>query len=350
MKQAGIYNPYWATLGGGEKYTSLVISALLAKNYQVSIFTDQTDLTERVHQRFGVDIQKARIDPLGDELLKTGSMLQKIRFEKTFDLLFWVSDGSVPFMNSRFNLLHFQVPFKKVSGGWKNSLKMTKIHRVICNSKFTKSVIDREYKCQSVVVYPPATMMQKGIKSKTILSVGRFDNLLNAKRQDVLIEAFKKMNLSDWKLTLAGGSLSGSGEISRLEKLIGGDSRIELVVNPTFNEIASLYSKASIYWHAAGYGSDLAKNPEKAEHFGISTVEAMSQGAIPVVFNGGGQVEIVDPGQNGFLWSYPQELIKITYDLTGGKIDLSLLGKNAIKTAGKFSNQNFYDAINQVIS
>ena len=44
------------------------------------------------------------------------------------------------------------------------------------------------------------------------------------------------------------------------------------------------------------------------EHFGISTVEAMSAGAVPIVYRGGGQVEIVRDDENGMLWKTIDEL------------------------------------------
>jgi glycosyltransferase involved in cell wall biosynthesis len=37
------------------------------------------------------------------------------------------------------------------------------------------------------------------------------------------------------------------------------------------------------------------------EHFGISIVEAMSAGAVPVVVGAGGQAEIVEDGVSGLL-------------------------------------------------
>jgi glycosyltransferase involved in cell wall biosynthesis len=53
-------------------------------------------------------------------------------------------------------------------------------------------------------------------------------------------------------------------------------------------------------------------NPEKFEHFGLSTIEAAQFGAVPVVFYGGGQPEIIHHAQNGFLWHTTDELIDHT--------------------------------------
>ena len=56
---------------------------------------------------------------------------------------------------------------------------------------------------------------------------------------------------------------------------------IEFLVNKKNDELWGIYSKAKIYWHASGFGEDLEAHPEFAEHFGISTVEAMGAGAVP---------------------------------------------------------------------
>ena len=43
-----------------------------------------------------------------------------------------------------------------------------------------------------------------------------------------------------------------------------------------------------LFWHAAGLGEDPTTNPDRFEHFGISVVEAMSAGAVPMVYEHGG--------------------------------------------------------------
>ena len=61
-------------------------------------------------------------------------------------------------------------------------------------------------------------------------------------------------------------------------------------------ELRDLYGRASIFWHAAGLGEDPERHPDRYEHFGITTVEAMSAGAVPVVIDAAGQAEIVEQG------------------------------------------------------
>jgi glycosyltransferase involved in cell wall biosynthesis len=57
-----------------------------------------------------------------------------------------------------------------------------------------------------------------------------------------------------------------------------------------------------------GYGEDPERHPERFEHFGMTTAEAMAAGCVPMVIAAGGQVEIVRDGGDGFWWSSPAEL------------------------------------------
>lgn len=318
-KKAGIFSPYWDTGGGGEKYSLGVIQVLLNLGYRVEVFWQTQELITEVSRRFKVDIQELFINEPSYRIIKCpGHLWSKLKIEKEFDLLFFVSDGAVPAMFARKNILHFQVPFRKTRGrSPANRLKMRTIQTVVCNSKFTQAVIDQEYGVHSRVIYPSVKAVPELDKKPYILSVGRFDNLLHSKRHDVLIEAFKKLDSDGWRLVLAGGVLHGKSEVEKLKTMIH-DLPIEIMVNPDFETLQKLYGQASIYWHAAGFGQDLLEHPERAEHFGISTVEAMSAKAVPVVFAGGGQVEIIEDNKNGYTWNNIEELVFKTQRLIVG--------------------------------
>ena len=73
-------------------------------------------------------------------------------------------------------------------------------------------------------------------------------------------------------------------------------------------ELIEQLPKARIYWHAMGYESN---SPQEQEHFGISVVEAMASGCVPVVVNKGGLKEIVG-GKYGEVWESIDELVDKT--------------------------------------
>jgi len=304
MKVA-IYNPYLDTLGGGERYTMGVARALVAKDYRVDVEWKDISIKEKLEKRFGIDLSNV-------------NFIENINRGDGYDVCFWVSDGSIPILRARKNFLHFQMPFQDVNGKTLlNRMKFFRINKIICNSYFTKKFIDKEYGVESIVIYPPVGVekIKPRRKENLIVSIGRFSQLTQVKRQDILIKAFKKFfdsGFSDWKLILAGGSEVGVDDYVRKLRKSAKDYPVRILESPSFSQIKELYGKAKIFWSASGFGVDEKKSPEKVEHFGITLVEAMAAGAIPVVFAGGGYKEIVTDGENGFLWKKKQELLKKT--------------------------------------
>ncbi|MCJ7829508.1 glycosyltransferase, partial [Patescibacteria group bacterium] len=256
------------------------------------------------------------------------------------------------------NILHFQVPFHSVDGRkLLNRIKLRRINYIVCNSFFTKKFIDQEYGVNSIVLYPPVLvdLFKPLAKENIIISVGRFTDLLHNKRQDVLINEFKRMvksNLSEfikgWKLILAGSDQEGKDLVTKLRKMATGYP-IEIITNPRFNDLKRFYGQAKIFWTAAGYGFDEEKQPEKVEHFGITTVEAMAAGCVPIVINKGGQKEIVEDGKNGLLWEKETELIAKTLRLMESQEEWQELSKKAQKKSQDFSEKIFFHRIREII-
>lgn len=348
MKQALIYNPYFDTLGGGEKYTAAVMMALTQAGYEVSVAWNDATLPQKIHDRFGIQVN-ARVDTAGYDHLKIGGLVKKYHYLSTYDIVFWVSDGSVPFLFGKRNILLFQVPFLHIQKSLLNQLKQKLIQHFVCYSRFTKRIIDATYGVTAQVIYPPASSMKALPKKKTILSVGRFDSLLHCKRQDVLIDAFKQAHLPGWKLILAGGDMGQSTTLQQIREQAAG-APIEFVINPDHREIEKLYGEASLYWHAAGFGIDEKRDPHKMEHFGIATVEAMSAGAVPLVYQAGGQPEIVTDTKNGYLWTTVDELVQKTEFIINNPLLLSALAMEASKSSSTFNMERFiHDFTNSCI-
>jgi len=341
MGKAAIFNPYLDTLGGGERYSLSFAKVLADKGWNVDVEWKDNLIKAKLEQRLGIDLSD--IDFTSD--IKKGS---------GYDLCFWVSDGSIPLLHSRKNILHFQVPFHDVDGRTLfNKMKLIRINNIICNSKFTKSVIDKEYGVDSLVIYPPVDTLKIKPKRKEniILYVGRFSELVQSKRQDILIDAFKrfsKINTS-WKLVLAGGSdVGGSGFVEKLrEKSKNYD--IEIMEGIDYQDLLDLYGKARFFWSAAGYGVNEKLHPEQVEHFGITTIEAMAAGVVPLVFNAGGQKEIINNSVNGFLWNSINELVKTTTNLINEKSELVALSKKVRERSSIFAGECFEKAVIDLI-
>ncbi|MBI3397005.1 glycosyltransferase family 4 protein [Candidatus Woesebacteria bacterium] len=332
--KAAIFNPYLDTLGGGERYSLAVAQALSINGYTVNFEWNDPSIKSKLENRFGLDLTQI-------------NFVDSVKRGDGYDVCFWVSDGSVPALLARKNILHFQVPFTNVGGrNLINKMKLFRVKRIVCNSNFTKSFIDKEYGVNSVVVYPPVDIskFKSKIKENIILFVGRFSTLKQAKRQDALINAFKKFydsGFRDWKLVLAGGiEVGSSGYLETLERLKQGYP-IKIVKSPKFSDLARLYGSSKIFWSASGYKIDEFKNPEKVEHFGITVIEAMAARCVPVIYKAGGHREIITGGENGFLWENTSDLISFTKQLANQTSLVKKLSEKARDEVQKYSYERF---------
>ncbi len=348
----GLYDPYLDTLGGGEKYI-LDIATCLEKDNSVSLFWDDPQILPAAEKRFNIHLSRIHILP---NIFKSQkSLLEKFLVTRRFDVIIFLSDGSVPWLFAKKNILLFQFPVQWVQiKSFMDKQKLARITSIICYSDFVKGFLDATFHKDAIVI-PPAISLPSQVslkKQNIILSVGRFTKAMNTKKQEVLIQAFKEMTtkgLKDWTLILAGGVLPEDEDfVERLRTLAKGHS-IEIFQNISYGELQDLYQSAKIYWHAAGFGEDLEKYPERAEHFGITTLEAMAYGVVPVVFNAGGQREIIKNEENGLLWHTVEELQQKTQQLIENGIFWKRLSVGAKKQAETYSERKFCEKIQLLV-
>ena len=101
------------------------------------------------------------------------------------------------------------------------------------------------------------------------------------------------------------------------------------------------YQASVSYTHLYGVLEGL--EPQKMEHFGITTIEAMSNGAVPVVINKGGQKETVVEGVTGFKWDTEDECIEKTRKLIeDDNLRKEMAEKSAVR-ANEYSIEKFYE-------
>ena len=350
--------------GGGEKYLFDVAKILLDEKHQVFL---SVNFPEELTIAKSQEIQKAYENFLnysldGIKFIKTAfnkenNFLKKLLWTRNFDLIYYQTDGSLFFSLAKKNILHIQIPLILNKSSFLEKLKLSNWQIKNTNSYFTKDVIEKAWKTKIDYVHQPAINLDEfkiGEKEKIILNVGRFFKQLHSKRQDVLIDLFKELNkqypkeTKSWKLVLAGKV--ENQEYFKELKLQAKGLNIEFKTDLERKELLEIYSRASIYWHATGYEVDPSKNPEKVEHFGISTIEAMASGVVPLVINKGGQPEVLGEELSSLLWDSKAEAINKTIDLIKKAEKRNELSKKAVERSKNFSKEQFKKTLLEMIN
>lgn len=355
-------------MGGGEKLT-LVLAEHLSLKHDVSLFCAESLDTKALENYFAVDLSRITVTPLNNSgsiaraVAKirgannaNSSHYQQLR-NLNLNLFINNSYGSKLISPARHGIFMCMFPHAN-SPVADDALGFYKT--VIAISEFSANWIRQKWKRDAEVIYPPCDDMgPPHTKEKLILHVGRFladsdEDERHHKGQALLLEAFKTLtdlHQDGWQLHFAG-SLSADKRSKQFADTLVKSARgfpVFFHFNSPREQLRDLYRKAAIYWHATGYGSDLHHQPFKQEHFGISTVEAMSAACVPVVYSSGGQTEIVKNGVEGFWWNDLDELKNQTQTLANDPKLRSELGQHALVASKRFGREAFGAKIDQLI-
>lgn len=229
---------------------------------------------------------------------------------------------------------------------WRKRMSTYQVKTAI--SDFTRQWTKRRWGIDCQIVHPPVnTRFRPSEKVQKILSVGRFAIKTDghSKNQAEMLETFRRMEadgLTGWQYFSVGGLADTPQHQAYFCELSQTASvNAKLIPNIARDDLNELYGQSAIFWHAAGFGEDDSVNPIFVEHFGISTVEAMAAGCVPVVINKGGQREIVQHGVNGFHWETLEELKHYTEILTRDANLRRSMSEAARARATVFSREEF---------
>jgi glycosyltransferase involved in cell wall biosynthesis len=181
--------------------------------------------------------------------------------------------------------------------------------------------------------------------------VGRFFDPAagHNKRQLELVQAFRQLGAAGWSLHLVGGcDRLGEAYLAEVREVARGLD-VELHVNASGAQVRALYGRASLFWHATGLGEDEEAHPERFEHFGITTVEAMSAGVVPVVIAKAGQLELFEPDTAGLLWNTIDELVEHSRQLIAEPERRAAMADAAVAEAQRFLRLAFAARLNQLV-
>jgi glycosyltransferase involved in cell wall biosynthesis len=215
---------------------------------------------------------------------------------------------------------------------------------ILTNSRFSASVISRFLGVNGLVVYPPVNveeylpLSRNKDRDNTVLVIGRIEPAKNIASVPLIAEKVK-----NGRFVIIGsiGSYSYYKHLVGLIKSLKVEDRVRILPNASEWQKIELLRKAKVYLH-----------PMKYEHFGISIVEAMASGLIPVVHRSGGPwMDIVEFGRYGFGFRDEDEaasIIENALELQGTELD-SLQSKIVTRSQA-FSYIKFKYIINNIFS
>jgi len=231
---------------------------------------------------------------------------------------------------------------------------------ILSISRYSQHWVKKLWGKESTLLFPPVDTenFYSKSKDKIILSVGRFFPEHHNKKQLELAEVFISLckqypdEMKGYELVLAGGLESRKAHIEYVDKIaaLSKGYPVKIMPNISWKDLLETFAKAEIFWHASGFGEDENKHPEKFEHFGITTVEAMAAGCVPIVINKGGQKEIIKEAENGFIFEDFNELKEKTLWAIKNPGKLTGLRENAKKDASLFSNEVFEKNLLEIIN
>ena len=359
----GLYSPYFgATVGGGERHLCVAAEAV-----RDGFPAHQVELIGSVPPDRGRYEQALRVHLGGIELRSTNSRVTPVhrlanrigflrplrnlvlsrqagRFTAGYDLFLAMVYRIPIHCSARRGVVLCQFPHQL-----SDPRELDGYQLIICQSEYVRGWVQSRWGRDAIVIEPPIEIPSSApdwrSKENLILSVGRFFRSGHTKRQDVLVSAFRSLcdhGLRGWELHLAGMVHREGPHAGYYESVVEAARGYPIVFHADASgaELDQLYRRASIFWHAAGFGADLGADPSAAEHFGMTTAEAMAWGAVPVVFAAGGQVEVVAGGA-GSLWTTEAELRAMTLELAAHPERRRGLGEAARRSVERYSAEAF---------
>jgi glycosyltransferase involved in cell wall biosynthesis len=223
-------------------------------------------------------------------------------------------------------------------------IDMIRNSTVLTNSEYSRKAIYKTFKIDSTVLSPPVDvdLFRKAVlfssmnkRDDTTLVISRFHPSKKVENAIRLAELLKQKGIGRSMKIVGNLSPHMIGYYSYLRQMVQDQDLSDYVtfhVNVSFNKLLSLMSKSKVYFH-----------PLPGEPFGISTVEAMSAGLIPVVPDLGGHTEFVPLRYQFCTFLEAMESIAVAMDASfSERIRIS----DSVK---RFSTSNYIRRFQQIV-
>jgi alpha-1,2-mannosyltransferase len=311
----GIFHPTLNLCGGGEWVALNIINSLRQNGHEVVVLTDERLSQEKFMKTFGRKLQSDReiIFPFhffsrGDPHNIYTDIISCILLKSKCDI---VIDTYTCLVLPKTDVVYMHYPLFKQStlqehvqqiktlAKMKNALfflpyrvfekKLRKKNKqlILANSEFTSRAVKLDLGLQAHILYPPLSGYFLQSEEK-IYSSQRLDQVVTVSRfapeknLEIIPSIAKQMRNTRFLII---GNLQYKTTYSNLLKLIKDlnvENRVSVMPGLPKTKLKQILLESKIYLHCA-----------KNEHFGVSVIDAMASGCIPIVHDSGGPKEFV---------------------------------------------------------
>ena len=305
--------------GGGERLAVATIKAISSMGIDVELSTLEKPDMQLIHDAYGTSIEADL------KKIRTLNIFQKYR-PRNCSITVNTHGDMLPFYHNEFNkknaitYCHYPIASHLIDCGdpdysaalqnmcllgmtpslqnrYYNAartayIKMMVNSTVLTNSNFSRKAILKSFGVDSAVLPPPVDVdmfrnacLTSNSRDDSILVISRFHP---SKKIENVIHLAKLLHQNELgtEINIVGNMLpDGVGYFSYLNDLVKHyelENFVRFEINLRFDRLLDLMRRSKVYVH-----------PLPGEPFGISTVEAMSAGIIPVVPDIGGHTEFV---------------------------------------------------------
>jgi len=342
--------------GGGERLAVATIKAISSMGIDVELSTLEKPDMQLIHDAYGTSIEADL------KKIRTLNIFQKYR-PRNSDVTVNTHGDMLPFYHNDFNkknaitYCHYPIASHLIDCGdpdysaslqnmcllgmtpslqnrYYNAartayIKMMVNSTVLTNSNFSRRAILKSFGVDSAVLPPPVDVdifrnacLASNSRDDSILVISRFHP---SKKIENVIHLAKLLHQNELgtEMNIVGNMLpDGVGYFNYLNNLVKHyelEDFVRFEINLRFDRLLDLMRRSKVYIH-----------PLPGEPFGISTVEAMSAGIIPVVPDIGGHTEFV-PAKYQFH----------TYGQGVGAVTAALAAPASERAKLSYSTQNY---------
>jgi glycosyltransferase involved in cell wall biosynthesis len=305
--------------GGGERLAVATIKAISSMGIGVELSTVEKPDMPLIHDAYGTSIE-------GDlKKIRTLNILQKYS-PRNYSLTVNTHGDMLPFFHKDFTkknaITYCHYPIARylidcgdpdysavlqnmcllgmtpaIRNGYYDAARRTYIKMmlnstVLTNSEFSRNAIFKTFGVDSTILPPPVEVnifrkacLASNIRDDSLLVISRFHPSKKIENAIHLAKLLRQNEVGTCMNIVGNMPPDGIGYFNYLNHLVrhyGLEDFIRFEINVRFDRLLNLMRRSKVYIH-----------PLPGEPFGISTVEGMSAGMIPVVPDIGGHTEFV---------------------------------------------------------